>query len=166
MSDHVNTTPGFGEVRATFDSSAQMQDAVTRLSLSGFHRSDISLPAGGAADDGAYAQPAFTQEDAQQMRTLGASTVATAAAIAAAGVTVATGGAAAPALAAAVLAGGVFGGATFAAQGAANASEQHARDQRAATGALVLRVRTPSAEKHADAEALLRAAGGSNIETI
>ncbi len=164
MSDH--STLRFGEVRGNFGNPDQMQDAVSKLSLSGFDRADISLPTGNRAADGVYAQPAFTGEDAQQMRTLGASTAATAAAIAAAGVTVATGGAAAPALVAAVLAGGAVGGAAFAVQGGANMTEQHSREQRASAGTLVLRVKAPTAAKQADAEAVLRAAGAHDIETI
>lgn len=169
MTDHVDTNNVRG-LRATFATSGQMQDAVSRLSVSGFDRADLSVPSQPAGTEGASlatgSQPASTQEDAQQMRTLGASTAASVAAMAAAGVTIATGGAAAPAVAAAILAGGAAGGGMLAAQGAANQAEQHSRDERAQHGTLVLTVRAPSAAKQAEAEALLHAAGAQSVEPI
>ncbi|HEX2940796.1 MAG TPA: hypothetical protein VHO91_07090, partial [Rhodopila sp.] len=102
MSGHADVST-LREVRATFANSEQLNDAVGRLGVSGFDRADISLPstmADAALDE--RSQAASTDVDAQQMRTLGASTAATVAALAAAGVTVATGGAAAPVVAAAV----------------------------------------------------------------
>jgi len=89
------------QVRATFASPDQMQGAVSRLSVSGFDRADLTLPSPrliqGAETPEAGAKPASTEADARQARTLGASMGGAAAAIAAAGITVATGGAAAPA---------------------------------------------------------------------
>ena len=152
------------QVQASFASSEQMQDAVSRLSVSGFDRAEISLPTG--EPDGVEAGPASTEDDARQARTLGASTVGAAAAMAAAGITIATGGAAAPAVAAAVLAGGAAGGATFAAQGAGNAAEQQTRDDLAASGDLVLTVRPKSEAKQLEAEAILKAAGATDIQTV
>jgi hypothetical protein len=158
------------EVRATFASSDQMQDAVSRLSLSGFDRADLSLPSPGLLDGTetteAGSKPASTEPDARQARTLGASTAAAAAALAAAGVTVATGGAAAPAVAAAAVAGAAAGGSVFAAHSAADQSEQRDRDDRAATGELILAVRAGSEAKRAEAAAILGAAGGRRIETV
>lgn len=151
----------FREVRATFSSSDQMQDAVGRLSVAGFDRADISMP-----DASDTSQPASTNEDARQLRTLGASTAASVAAMAAAGITVATGGLAAAAAGAAVLAGGAAGGAAYAVQNSANDAEQQDRDQRADAGALVLTVRAPNAMKQAHAEAVLRACGGADIEVF
>jgi hypothetical protein len=157
-------------VRATFPSSDQMQAAVSKLSLSGFDRADLSLPSPGLVEGTetpeAGTKPASTDSDAQQMRTLGASTAAAAVGIAAAGITIATGGAAAPAIAAAVLAGGAAGGSVFAIHGAANQMEQSNRDERAAAGDLVLAVRAVTEGKRAEAEAILRAAGATHIETI
>jgi hypothetical protein len=38
------------------------------------------------------------------------------------------------------------------------------RERKAATGVLILSVRTPTAEKRTEAEAILRIAGGRNLE--
>jgi hypothetical protein len=157
------------EVRARFATAAQMQDAVDKLSLSGFDRADLSLPevAPPAADatPEAGAKPADTEEDARQERTLGSSMAAAVAALAAGGLTVATGGAAAPAIAAAVVAGGAAGGTAYAVGSAANANEQHDRDAKADSGTLVLSVRAPTAQKRSEAEAILREAGGMDVVT-
>ena len=87
-------------------------------------------------------------------------------ALAAAGITIASGGAAAPAIAAAAVAGGLAGGAVFAGHGIANEYEQIDRDEKAESGNLVLEVRVASEAKRAEAEAILRAAGGTEIESI
>jgi hypothetical protein len=65
-----------------------------------------------------------------------------------------------------VLAGGAAGGGAFAIQGAASKSEQDSRDARAEVGDLILAVRANTPEKRAKAEAILRAAGATDIETI
>jgi hypothetical protein len=168
MSDRADGISDLRQVRATFATADQMQDAVSKLSISGFDRAEISRPSPAGADNSlaAASQPASTEEDARQARTLGASTAGAAAALAAAGVTIATGGAAAPAVAAAVVAGGAAGGATFAAQGASNRLEQDERDTQAGLGELVLTVKAATDEKQAKAEAVLREAGATNIETI
>jgi hypothetical protein len=145
-----------------------MQEAVSKLSLSGFDRADLSLPTPGLVEGTETPEegtkPASTESDARQARTLGASTAATTAALAAAGVTIATGGAALPAVAAAAVAGGAAGGSIFAIHGAADKMEQTDRETRASTGDLVLAVRATTDAKRAEAEAILRAAGATNIE--
>jgi hypothetical protein len=170
MNDSADRIATLREVRATFATPTQMQDAVGRLSMSGFDRADISLPSPevleGAETPESGTKPVATDVDAQQARTLGASTAAAIAAIAAAGITVATGGAAAPAVAAAAVAGGAAGGSVFAARRAADGMEQEDRNNRAATGDLILAVRAPTIEKQAEAKAVLRATGATNIETI
>ncbi len=169
MSDSADRNITMREVRATFATPEQMQEAVGQLSVSGFDRADLSLPSPGLLEGTetpeAGTKPASTDVDAQQARTLGASTAATVAAIAAAGIVVATGGAAAPAVAAAAVAGGAAGGSIFAAHRVSDTVEQTEREDRAATGDLVLAVRTPTAEKQAKAETVLRAAGATSIET-
>lgn len=158
------------EVRATFANSDQMQDAVSKLSLAGFDRADLSLPSPGLVEGTetpeAGAKPAATEADARQARMVGASTAGTAAALAAAGITIATGGAAAPVIAATVLAGGAVGGGIFAAHGAADKTEQADRDARAAHGELVLAVRVTTDARRAEAEGVLRAAGATRIEAV
>jgi hypothetical protein len=170
MNDQAGGIATLREVRARFASADQMQDAVSRLSVSGFDRADLSLPSPGLVEGAetpeAGTKPASTESDARQARTLGASTAAAAAALAAAGITVATGGAAAPAVAAAVVVGGAAGGSVFAVHGAADHMEQRDRDDRAATGDLLLAVYTTSEAKRSEAEAILRAAGAINIEPI
>jgi hypothetical protein len=158
------------EVRARFDSPDRMQEAVEKLSVSGFDRADFSLPSGGHSLDEATsedaAKPASTEADARQARTLGSSTAGAAAALAAAGITIATGGAAAPAIAAAVLAGGAAGGATFAATGAASGAEQHEREAQAAVDELVLSVRTRDDAQQSRATSILQAAGATSVEAL
>ncbi|MBS0644936.1 MAG: hypothetical protein U1E70_17030 [Acetobacteraceae bacterium] len=158
------------EVRASFHDSTQMQAAVNQLTLAGFDRADLTLPARGHSLDEpaseAATKPVATDEDARQARTLGASTAASAAALAAAGLVVATGGAAIPAVAGALLAGGAAGGATWAATEAGAEAEQHTRDDQAAAGHLVLAVRTTTAERIEKARTILGTAGGTDIETV
>jgi hypothetical protein len=163
----MNDMAELQQLRATFTDAQRMQDAVGKLSMSGFDRADISLPSASGASDtlAGESRPASTEEDARQARTLGASLAGTAAALAAAGVTIASGGAAAPAVAAAVAAGGAAGGTTFAVHGAANKAEQQDRDTRAEAGDLILTVRAKTPEKQSEAEAILRAAGATSVET-
>jgi len=170
MSSDASGGSELREVRGTFADSHKMQEAVGKLSVSGFDRADLSLPSGDHSLDEVTpetaAKPAATPSDAQQVRTLGSSTAATVVGLAAAGITIATGGAAAPAVAAAVLAGGAAGGATFAATGAATTGEQQQRKGQAASGDLVLSIRAPTAEKVTQATTILREAGATNVETI
>jgi hypothetical protein len=146
-----------------------MQAAVAELELSGFDRADLSLPEAtpSVAQDTpeASAKPVDTEEDARQARTLHTSGAASLAGMAAAGVVIATGGAAAPAVVAAVAGAGLAGGLAYGLSSAANRDEQSDREQRAAAGALILAVRTPSAAKITEAEAILRKCGGTSIET-
>lgn len=170
MSDNADGVSQLREVRATFADPDRMQDAVSKLTISGFDRADLALPTQGHSLDEAAPETATksvsTDEDARQARTLGSSTAASVAALAAAGVTIATGGAAAPAVAAAVLAGGAAGGATYAATGAANEGEQQAREAQAAAGGLVMSVRALTEARQAEAIAILRAAGATDIQTL
>jgi hypothetical protein len=166
MSDLGYAVNKVHEVRATFSSSDSMQDAISRLTMAGFDRADLSLPEAAPPVERSTpesgADVADTDEDARQARTVHTSTGAAAAAIAAAGVTAATGGAALPVVAAALAAGGLVGGGIFAASSAANNAEQQVRDDRAASGTLILAVRATTQEMRDKAEALLRAAGGTD----
>jgi len=147
-----------------------MQDAVTELEQSGFDRADLSLPETTASANHLTpetgAKPVDTEEDARQARTLHTSGAAASAGLAAAGVVIATGGAAAAAVAAAVVGGGAAGGIAYALTSVSNKEEQSDREARAASGELVLAVRAPTPEKRAEAEAILRAAGGTNLVSI
>ena len=129
------------EVRATFASPDSMQAAVSRLETSGFDRADLSLPEIIAnPTPETSAKPVDTEPDARQARTLHVSG------------------------AAAVLSALVAGGIVHLLSTASNEGEQTDRAWKAATGTLVLSVRTPNAEKRMEAEAILRSAGGSRIE--
>lgn len=147
-----------------------MQEAIKRLTASGFDRADLSVPEAAPpvtrSTPESGAMPADTEDDARQARTLHTSTAAAAAALAGAGITVATGGAAAPAVAAAVAAGAAAGGATFAVSSAANDQEQAELDVRAATGRLMLSVRAPTAAKRSEAEAILRGSGATDLQGL
>jgi hypothetical protein len=156
------------EVRARFADPAQMQNAVDRLELSGFDRADLSLPEAMPPAErdtpDAGAKPVDTEADARQTRTLHTGGAAAAVGMAAAGVVIATGGAAALAVAAAVVGGGLAGGVAYALSSMANEDEQIDRDCKAARGELILSVRAPNVEKRAEALAILRAAGGMELE--
>jgi hypothetical protein len=169
---HGKEGPPIGElheVRATFHDPDAMQNAVTALETSGFDRADLSLPEimppVEHATPEAGAKPVDTDEDARQARTLHTSGAAASVGLAAAGVVIATGGAAAAAVGAAVVGGGVAGGVAYALTSASNEGEQTDREQKAASGALVLSVRAPTAEKRAHAEEILRNAGGADVVT-
>jgi hypothetical protein len=157
------------EVRAIFADPETMQEAVARLETSGFDRADLSLPKpveeAEAVTPEAGAEPVDTEEDARQARALHTSGAAAVGAMAAAGAVIASGGAAAPAVAAAVAGGLGAGGIVHAISSASNESEQIDRESKAASGLLVLAVRAPNAEKRAEAAAILRAAGGTELET-
>jgi hypothetical protein len=154
-------------VTGRFGSSDQMQDAIGRLTLLGFDRADLAISEGGVVGGaprlGAEAKTAYTDEDAQQARTLHVSGAAAAAALAGAAITVGTGGVAAAAVGVALAAGAAAGGGAFAATTVANAEEQRDRDGKAAAGALILAVQTKNAELQAKAEAALRDAGATDI---
>jgi len=155
------------EVWATFATPDLLQNAIAQLEISGFDRADLSLPEVNPPPDlatpEAGARPADTEEDARQARTLHTSAAAAIAAMAAGGAVIATGGAVAPALAAAVAGGGVFGTAAYAISSATNSEEQDDRERKAAAGTLVLSVRTPTAAKQGDAQAILRSAGAMSV---
>jgi hypothetical protein len=147
-----------------------LQDAVGKLTLAGFDRAELSLPAASPhpadATPAAGAAPVGTETDTRQMRTLLTSTAGVAAAMGAAGVTIATGGAAAAVFAAAAGGAAIAGGATAAATSAAGEAQEEARDQAAASGELVLAVRTPTDTEASRAEALLHEAGAVKVERV
>ncbi len=158
------------EVRARFDSADRMQDATGKLEMAGFDRADLSLPephpplARSTPESGA--EPVDTDVDAQQARTMHASTAASIAAIAAAGLTIGTGGAAAPAIGAALGAAGAFGAGTYFISRSASSREQRQRDERAEAGELILSVHTKSAEKRGEAERILHDSGALDVQIV
>jgi hypothetical protein len=174
-SDHMNqSSPTLNEsvqeVQGIFPSDAALQDAVGRLTRSGFDRAAISLPAANpAAADATPTEGAadpHTEDDTRQSRTLQSSMAATAAAMLGAGVTVATGGAALVAAAAAAGMGVAAGGAVSAAHTAMEASQTHSRDSAAAAGQLVLAVAANDPDAAMKATMAMQAAGATQVSTV
>jgi hypothetical protein len=158
------------EVQGIFPSDAALQDAVGRLTRIGFDRASLSLPA--ASPSAAHATPnegaanPDMEDDARQIRTLGSSTAATIGAAVGAGLTVATGGAALPALAAAAGLGLMAGGGVFAATTAASEAQHDERTDAAHHGELVLAVNLRNAGDAPKAEAAMREAGATRVESV
>jgi hypothetical protein len=158
------------EVQGIFADDAALQAAVGKLTLAGFDRAALSLPA--ASPDRAEATPEagaadpVMEDDTRQMRTMGTSAAATAGALIGAGVTVATGGAAGVAVAAAVGLGAMTGGAAMAATGAASQAGTDRRAAAAAAGTLVLAVRAEGPAETAKAETAMREAGATRVEKV
>jgi hypothetical protein len=158
---------GVTEVVAVFPDTAALEDAISRLTLTGFDRADLSLPVAEPSVDQATpetsATPVYTDTDRRQARTLGTSMAAAAAAMGAAGLTVATGGGALAGIAAAAIGGGAAAAATNAigpgTEGIAQANGEMAGEG----GELRLSVRVACSERRAAAESAMRAAGGQQI---
>jgi hypothetical protein len=70
------------------------------------------------------------------------------------------------AIAAAIVGAIIAGGVVFWLSSAANQAEQMDRNFKAATGTLVLSVRTQTDAKRSEAEAILRGAGGSDVRFV
>ena len=176
MSDEISSKPGpslpeaVQEVQGVFPSDAALQDAVAKLTLAGFDRADLSLPAtaptAGEATPDMGAAPPTTDTDLRQARTMGTSMAGTIGAFAAAGATIATGGAAGVAIAAAAAVGAGSALAAKAAGDAAIRVEGNAREDAAKAGQLVLAVHAATAERRGVAEEIMRAAGASNVAAI
>ncbi|MBV9735520.1 MAG: hypothetical protein JO209_06385 [Acidisphaera sp.] len=158
------------EVQGIFPSDASLQDAIARLTLLGFDRADLSLPA--ASPHPAEATPELgaedphTEVDDRQMRTMGTSMAGAAGAMAAAGLTIATGGAAAVAIGAAAAIGA---GAAALAHTASRAADQVQHDDREAAagrGELVLSVLLRDPAKQGPAEEAMRQAGATRVAPV
>ena len=155
---------GVTELVAMFPNDAALEDAVSRLTLAGFDRADLSLPVtqpgAGETTPETGAAPVYTDTDRRQARTLATSTAASAAAIGAAGLTAATGGAAAAVIAAAAIGGGAVAAAVNAIGQGSEGIVQANHDMAGEAGELRLSVRIASPERLAVAERALREAGG------
>lgn len=155
------------EVIAVFPHDGALEDAISRLTLAGFDRADLSLPAAEPSADqatpGTSATPVYTDTDRRQARTLGTSMAAAAAAIGAAGLTAATGGGALAGIAAAAIGGGAAAAATNTIGQGTEGIVQANREMAGETGELRLSVRAASSELKAVAESAMRAAGGQQI---
>jgi hypothetical protein len=158
------------EVQGIFSTDAALQAAVGKLTLAGFDRAAISLPAASphrdeATPEAGAADP-ITEDDARQVRTMGNSAAAAAGAMLGAGLTVATGGAAGVAMAAAVGLGAITGGAAVAATSAASKAGTNQRAASAAAGTLVLAVHTDGPADAAKGEAAMHEAGATRVERV
>ncbi len=155
------------EVVGFFRDDAGLEEAVSRLTLAGFDRAELSLPLADIpshqATPDAGATAVFSDVDRRQMRTLGTGIAGAAGALAAAGVTIATGGAAVAALAAAAIGGGATAAVTNALGQGAEGLTRVQREQAGAAGELKLAVRTCTTERAQQAEEAILAAGGEGI---
>jgi hypothetical protein len=158
------------QVEGHFPGDAALQDAVGRLTRLGFDRAALSLPVPRADADGATPEGGATnpnmEDDQRQARTLGSSTAAAAAAMLGAGVVVATGGAALAAVAAAAGGAALAGGGVFAATNANDVADHTGREAAAASGELVLAVTTHGPEESTRAQAAMREAGATRVNTV
>ena len=102
--------------------------------------------------------------DARQARTLYVSGTAVVVALGAAGIVIASGSSLAWAVVAAIVGALVAGGIVHLLSTASNEGEQIDRERKAVVGALVLSVRSPTAEKRREAVSILRASGGTGVE--
>jgi hypothetical protein len=158
------------EVQGIFPTDAALQDAMSRLTLLGFDRADLSLPAatpepGENTPDQGAADP-NSDADSRQLRTMGTGMAATVGAMAAAGATVATGGLALPVIGAAVLGGLGAGAATHAVQRGSDQLQDDARREAAETGRLVLAVHLRKPSEQASAEQAMEQAGATKIVAV
>ena len=85
-------------------------------------------------------------------------------ALGAAGIVIASGSSLAWAVVAAIVGALVAGGIVHLLSTASNEGEQIDRERKAVVGALVLSVRSPTAEKRREAVSILRASGGTGVE--
>jgi hypothetical protein len=158
------------EVQGIFPSDAALQDAVGRLTRAGFDRAALSLPAAspslGNATPEAGAENPDMEDDMRQLRTLGSSTAGLVGAAVGAGLTVASGGALLPAMAAAAGLGLVTGGGAFAASTAASDAQHDQRTDAAEAGQLVLSVNLRDPADAPKAEAAMRHAGATRVESV
>jgi Flp pilus assembly protein TadB len=158
------------EVRATFADPDAMQEAVSRLETAGFDRADLSLPEVAPPverDTPEWGAKAVdTEPDARQARTLHVSGAAAAVALGAAAVVIAFGASVGWAIVAAIVGAIIAGGVVYLLSSAANQSEQMDREFKAATGTLVLSVRSSTEAKRIEAQAILRAAGGTEVRAV
>lgn len=158
------------EVRGCFPHDAAIQDAISRLSMAGFDRSEISVPDADPtplhATPEQSAENPNTEDDSRQARTLHASMAGSIGAMAAAGAVIATGGAALPAVAAAVAGGLGLGAATEGVSRAADKVQHDTREEAAARGELLLSVHLRDPARRGVAEQAMREAGASRIDAV
>lgn len=156
-------TPGAWEVLARFRSPEELDRAIDKLKASGFDRGNLGLPEinppAERATPEAGSKPIATQSGAQQKRVFYASILGAIAAMIAAAIVAARGGETIAIAFAAVIAGVVVAVVVhFIGRGFSNAAWR-GQERQAASGKLVLAVRTDSAEKRTRATEVLRATG-------
>jgi hypothetical protein len=147
-----------------FASSAALNNAIKELEMAGFDRADLSLPdtqPRNAPD--LSPKPPDTGVEAQQSRIFHTSVAGAFAAVVAAMIAAALGGGVGPMVGAAIAAALVVSATVHLISRAASRREQMDRDRKAASGRLVLSVRTPAAVKVAHATEILQRAGAVKI---
>lgn len=158
------------EVQAAFPNDAALQDAMGRLGLAGYDRSDFSLPqdrqGSGAGTPNNSADNPTDDTDKRQLQTLGTSMAAYAGAAALAGATIATGGAAGIAAAGAAALGTGVGAAAAASGAAVDQAQVADRDKQGAEGRLILAVRTRDQNQVKQVTEIVQAAGATNVTPV
>lgn len=157
------------EVQAAFPNDAALEDAMGRLGLAGYDRSDFSLPhdrEGGGGTPSNSADNPTDETDKRQLKTMGTSMAAYAGAAALAGATIATGGAAGVAAAGAAAAAAGAGGAAAASGAAVDRAGVKDRDQKGAEGRLILAVRTRDENQVRQVTEIVQAAGATNVKPV
>ena len=158
------------EVQGQFPSQVAMQEAVSKLTLAGYDRAELSLPTVGArgadATSNEGADSVTTDTDIRQLRTMGTGMAGYLGAAAAAGITVATGGAAGLALAAAAVVGAGAAATASVGANAADTSNSDELDRLAAEGKLILAVRTTGGPQAEHAMEIMKAAGATKTAAV
>lgn len=154
------------QVCGEFNDKDQLDTALSLLEGSSFQRADLSVRYPGNAEPGraeSTAEEPMREDEARNLRQLGAGVATAAVAMAAAGGVVASGGALLPAIAAAA----ASGGATLAATelvGAAQAPDgETSMHQAAETTGVVLLVHAETPEKQARAKAIMADSGATRV---
>ncbi len=174
VSSTPTTGPAMGgsvhEVRGSFSTEADLEDAIARLSRAGFDRADLSLPTAHLPRRRMTPEQGATDpdidDDKRQIRTLQTSLAGSVGAVAAAGAVIATGGAALPAVVAAAAVGIGAGGLANAASTAGSDHQSDERKEAARRGELILSVRVNDAATESHATSELRAAGARQVSPV
>lgn len=157
------------EVQAAFPNDAALEDAMGRLGLAGYDRSDFSLPhdrEGGGGTPNNSADNPTDETDKRQLQTMGTSMAAFAGAAALAGATIATGGAAGVAAAGAAAVGAGVGAAAAAGGAAVDRAGVKDRDKKGAEGRLILAVRTRDENQVRQVTEIVQAAGATKVTPV
>lgn len=155
------------QICGEFHDKTRLDTALSRLEGSSFQRADLSVRYAGHAEPGrsdSTAEEPMRQDEARNLRQLGAGVASAAVGMAAAGGVVASGGTLLPAIAAAAVAGGVTLAATEAVGVARAPDGDTAMHQEAEHGAgVILLVHADTPEKRQQAREILQSCGATRV---